>query len=148
MRASMVLRPAAALVLTLTVGCGSGTKYAPVSGRVTLNGQPLANATVSFQPIATEGNLEASALGSTGKTNANGEYTLTCADGHTGAWVGKHRVMISAVTEQVGETDARPPRGGWPQKDKVPAKYNSDSKEEYTVPAGGTDKADFALKAP
>jgi hypothetical protein len=146
MRATF-LGPALALPLALVVGCGSGPKYAPVSGRVTLNGQPLANATVSFQPIA-EGSINAPAPGATGRTNANGEYTLASADGRTGAWVGKHRVRITAVAEQVGEGDARPPRGGWPQADKVPPRYNKDSKEEFTVPAGGTDKADFALTAP
>jgi hypothetical protein len=111
-----------------------------------MNGQPLAGALVSFQPIA-EGTVNAPAPGSTGRTNANGEYSLKSADGRTGAWVGKHRVSISLVTEQVGEGDARPPRGGWPQTDKVPPKYNRDSKEEYTVPSGGTDKANFELTA-
>jgi len=148
MRISKNLGPAVALTLLLAVGCESGTKYAPVSGRVTLNGQPLANATVSFQPIA-EGSVNAPGPGSTGRTNANGEFTLKAADGRPGAWVGKHRVQISMVTEQVADnSDARAPRGGWPQADKVPARYNRDSKEEFTVPAGGTDKADFALTSP
>jgi hypothetical protein len=142
-----ILGPALALPLALAAGCGSGPKYAPVSGRVMLNGQPLANATVSFQPIA-EGKMDAPAPGATGHTNANGEYSLTSADGRHGAWVGKHLVRITAVAEKVGEGDTRPPRGGWPQADKVPPRYNKDSKEEFTVPAGGTDKADFALTAP
>lgn len=148
MRASTILGPALALTLTLAVGCGPGAKYAPVSGRVTLNGQPLANATVSFQPIAADGGVNAPAPGSTGQTNANGEYTLVSADGKPGAWVGKHVVRITAVAEQVGDGDSRPPRGGWPQVDKVPARYNKDSKEEFTVPAGGTGSADFALTSP
>jgi hypothetical protein len=147
MRICTVLGPALALPLALTVGCGSGGKYAPVSGRVTLNGQPLANATVSFQPIA-EGSLEAPAPGSTGQTNANGEFTLMSAGGRSGAWVGKHRVRITAVAQQATTGDERPPRGGWPMADKIPARYNQDSKEEFTVPAGGTDKADFALTTP
>jgi hypothetical protein len=148
MRISTVLGPALALPLALTVGCGSGGKYAPVSGRVTLNGQPLANATVSFQPIAEGGEVNAPAPGSTGQTNANGEFTLMSAGGRPGAWVGKHVVRITAVTEQAGTGDERPPRGGWPKVDKIPARYNSDSKEEFTVPVGGTDKADFVLTTP
>jgi hypothetical protein len=131
----------------LLAGCGSGPKYAPVSGRVTLNGKPLANATVSFQPIAHEGSIEA-APGSSGKTNANGEYTLSVSPSQSGAWVGKHRVMVSSLAEQVGESDARPPRGGWPIVDKVPTRYNKDSKETFEVPSGGTDKADFTLTSP
>ena len=38
-----------------------------------------------------------------------------------------------------------PPRGGWPQAEKVPSRYNSDSEETFDVPPGGTDKADFPL---
>jgi hypothetical protein len=136
------------VALVLALGCGSGRKFAPVSGKVTMNGQPLAGATVSFQPIAPEGSVDV-APGSAGKTNDKGEYTLKAADGKSnGAWVGKHRVRISALQEQTGTGDERPPRGGWPQQDKVPRKYNDESKETYDVPAGGTDKADFALTAP
>jgi hypothetical protein len=133
--------------LALVAGCDSGDRFAPVSGRVTLNGKPLANVTVSFQPIAPEGTRNAGP-GSTGKTNANGEYTLVGGKGEDGAWVGKHRVMITRLAEVVGESDARPPRGGWPLQEKIPAKYNNDSKETFTVPPGGTTSADFALTSP
>ena len=134
-------------LLVFLAGCGSGGQFAPVSGRVTLNGKPLAGATVSFQPIAPEGSRDA-APGSTGKTNENGEYTLVGSNGQTGAWVGKHRVVITLVSAEVGESDARPPRGGWPMKEKIPAKYNDSSKETFTVPSGGTTSADFALTGP
>jgi hypothetical protein len=135
------------VALLLALGCGSGKKFAPVSGKVTLNGQPLAKALVSFQPIAAQGSVEA-AVGSAATTNDKGEYTLKSSDGKIGAWVGKHTVRISAVSEQVGEGDERPPRGGWPQANKVPRRYNDDSKETFDVPSGGTDKANFDLKAP
>jgi hypothetical protein len=136
-----------ALAVALAVGCGPGNRFAPVSGRVTLNGQPLAGAVVSFQPIAPEGAVDAGP-GSMGKTNENGEYTLQADTGQKGAWVGKHRVRISLVTQQVGEGDARPPRGGWPHADKVPRRYNDESKETFDVLPGGTDKADFPLTSP
>src|SRR5205823_1557727 len=103
-----------------------------------------ANATVSFQPIAAGGDVEV-APGSVGKTNANGEYTLKVSTGKPGAYVGKHTVRISSLKEEVGGGDTRPPRGGWPVVDKVPRKYNADSKETFDVPSGGTDKADFTL---
>jgi hypothetical protein len=142
----MWLRTALVPLLALVAGCGS-EKFAPVSGRVTLNGKPLANATVSFQPIAAQGSRNA-APGSTGKTNDQGQYTLVGPQGEPGAWVGKHRIMITLVAEVVGETDTRPPRGGWPMKDKIPAKYNNDSKETFDVPSGGTTSADFTLTSP
>jgi hypothetical protein len=114
---------------------------------VTLNGKPLANALVVFQPIAPEKSLEAGP-GSTGKTDANGAFTLTATTGENGAVVGKHRVTINATEPQVGEADTRPPRGGWPMKDKVPRRYNDESNETFDVPPGGTDKADFPLTSP
>ena len=131
------------LALVVVAGCGSGRKLAPVSGRVTLDGKALVGATVSFQPIADEGALEAG-IGSQGKTNENGEFTLSTATGESGAFVGKHLVRISLINNQV-DLDKRPPRGGWPQMDLVPSRYNSDSEETFDVLPGGTDKADFPL---
>ena len=134
-----------ATVVLLALGCGSN-KFAPVSGTVTLNGQPLANASVSFQPVAPGGTVEAG-VGSSGKTGPNGEFTLVSSTGQTGAVVGQHRVRISALEKQAGETDARPPRGGWPMKDKVPAKYNNKSELTVDVPSGGTPNANFELRS-
>jgi hypothetical protein len=143
MRARLLL----GLVLLLALGCGTGKKIVPVSGTVTLDGKPLVGATVGFQPIAPEGKMDAGP-GSQAKTNNKGEFTLMTALGENGAVVGKHRVMISLLNEQVGDSDARPPRGGWPLADKVPKRYNSESKETFDVPAGGTNKADFVLTSP
>jgi hypothetical protein len=130
------------LALVAVLGCG-GNRFVPISGTVTLDGKPLPNATVSFQPIAPEGSIDAG-IGSTGKTDAQGHYSLIAANGQTGALVGKHRVQISAVAAEVGDSDERPPRGGWTQKDKVPEKYDKNPIEK-DVPAGGTDKMDFDL---
>ncbi|HZY86149.1 MAG TPA: hypothetical protein VFE78_15045 [Gemmataceae bacterium] len=140
MRAHLVL----GLALVLALGCGK--KMVPVSGKVTLNGQPLVGATVSFQPVASGGAAEAGP-GSAGKTNDNGEYTLTAATGQTGAWVGKHRVSITLLSPKVGEDDVRHSRRGPALADKVPARYNKDSKEVVEVPPGGMTK-DFALTSP
>jgi hypothetical protein len=142
------MRVCSALVTTLVflMGCGSGNQFARVSGRVTLNGKPLANATVSFQPISPE-NSSIAAPGSTGKTNEKGEFTLIGLNGEPGAWVGKHRVVITLLAPEVGESDERPPRGGWPQKEQVPEKYNNKSKETFDVPPEGTTSADFVLKS-
>jgi len=135
------------LALVLALGCGPGKKFVPVSGKVTLNGKPLANATVSFQPIGEAGAIEAG-VGSVAKTNEQGEFTLKASTGEMGALVGKHRVIISCPNPKIGDDDARPPRGGWPLADKVPSRYNAESKETFDVPAAGTDKADFLLTSP
>jgi hypothetical protein len=141
MRARLLL----GLALLTALGCG-GKSFAPVSGTVTLDGQPLAGATVSFQPIAPEGSAEAGP-GSNGKTNDKGEFTLAGDKGQKGALVGRHRVIITCLQQQVGESDARPPRGGWPLGDKVPPRYNSESQETFEVPSGGTTQAEFKLSS-
>jgi hypothetical protein len=59
-----------ATTLFAIIGCG-GVKYVPVSGVVTLDGKPLANAMVLFQPIGDQGGV-----GSTAKTDSEGRYKL------------------------------------------------------------------------
>src|SRR5690242_9739723 len=125
MRAPSVKRAVARVVtcvlftfgLVSLVGCGGSEKFAPVSGKVTVNGKPLVHANVSFQPLAKPGSIEAGE-GSTSWTNDKGEFTLSSSTGKAGALVGKHRVSISAIDPQIGEHDTRPPRGGWPRADK------------------------------
>src|SRR5207237_943724 len=104
----------------------------------------------SVRNITTDINLQvfmalstlAGGEGSAGKTNDKGEFTLKSSTGKTGAMVGTHRVSISALEAQVGDRDTRPPRGGPPLADKVPARYNSKSELTFPVPRGGSDKAD------
>jgi len=135
-----------AAALVTVSGCGEVQKVASVSGVVTLNGKRLANASVTFSPIAKEGSIDAGD-GSAGKTNANGEYTLTTSRGVPGAMVGKHRVRISLMAQQVGTGDERPPRGGWPVKDQIPARYNGETTLTFDV-VPGPNQADFSLISP
>jgi hypothetical protein len=111
---------------------------------VTLDGKPLAGVDVSFQPIAPEGSIEAG-VGSSGRTDKDGHFTLKAATKQNGAVVGKHRVYISSLAPQAASNDERFQRGGPPLMEKVPTKYNANSNLIIEVPAGGTAKADFAL---
>jgi hypothetical protein len=127
-------------------GCGS-RQFVPVSGKVTLNGKPLANALVSFNRIPPEGSIESgpSAVGTTGQ---NGEFTLRVSLKQAGALVGKHRVAITAMSSQVDpESDAPVAPGGGP-RNILPARYSEKSELTFEVPAGGTGQANFDLKAP
>jgi hypothetical protein len=143
--------PYAFVVLALALGCSSEKKFVPVSGRVTMNNQPLADALVSFRPVVPEGTLEAPE--STGKTNENGEFSLKTVTGQDGAWVGKHVVRITLVKLIPGaqaDSDARigGRRPNPPVEELVPARYNTNSKEEFDVPSGGTNQANFSLTKP
>ncbi|HEV3203175.1 MAG TPA: hypothetical protein VGY77_02275 [Gemmataceae bacterium] len=127
----------------LTIGC-SGGKTAPVSGKVTLDGKPLADATVVFQPIGSEKSVSPGP-GSQGKTDENGHYSLqVVGEGTHGAYVGKHRVEISKFVREKGEASGdRDNRS----RDIVPPKYNLKTTLTRDVPPGGTQKANFDLES-
>jgi hypothetical protein len=122
------------------LGCGSD-QIVPVSGRVTLNDQPLRNAAVTFQPVAAAGNNPGP--GSGGFTDEDGRYTLkVIGSGTPGALVGKHKVQITLVPPDSNPADDRPKRFK-----RLPAKYSGKGTLlEFAVPAGGTDSANFALR--
>ena len=76
--------------LLLAVGCGrSGPELAQVSGKVTLDGQPVAHAHLTFKPPAT-------GSGSTayGVTDSNGYYSLQYSRDANGALPGPYEVVI------------------------------------------------------
>src|SRR6516165_11429599 len=92
------MRSARCLVLVAALsGCWSAKPYetAAVSGRVTLNGKPLAGARVTFQPQHDPRQGPLSGPESHGMTDSEGNYTLTTVFQDKGAAVGRHRVMIS-----------------------------------------------------
>jgi hypothetical protein len=75
-------------LLICIAGCTKGgPQIAPVEGRVTLEGRPLANADIQFKPDGTE-------RPSTGRTDSEGHYTLMFKRGQPGAVVGPHTVRI------------------------------------------------------
>src|SRR4029077_20438615 len=127
------------VVLASVLGCGD-SKVASVSGTVKLDGEPLANAVVIFQPLG-DGQMNPG-VGSIGRTNDKGEYRLRLIDGGNGAIRGMHRVEISCPVDD-GENRPDEDRATKPQN-KVPDRYNADSKVTYEVKAG-KNKADFDL---
>ena len=131
---------AVAGLLLGVLGCG-GSDVVAVSGRVMLDDKPLAHATVVFEPLSAQTNP---GPGSTGTTNANGEFSLQLMTGKgQGALVGKHKVSITAY-EGGGEAPSSSPDAVF-RKALVPTKYNAESQLTFEVPAGGTNKAHFDL---
>lgn len=134
-------------MLMTAVGC-SGGSYAPVSGVVKINGKPYDKAVVTFQPIGTPSSPNPG-RGSSANTDENGRFVLICDD-IKGAVIGKHLVRImTRGNDVVGAS----PEGGSSDEtpanrpvDPIPAEWNSMSKVEFEVPAGGTDKANFDIE--
>jgi hypothetical protein len=139
-----VLRSVFAGCLVLVAcGCGSGDKVVPVSGLVTLDGQPVAGIAVSLEPIAAAGN-NAPGPAAFGVTGPDGRYTAKILSGErNGATAGKNRVKFCAYIDPAdimedGTVKNKP-------KIKVPSHYWSDPKIELDVPPRGTGSADFQL---
>jgi hypothetical protein len=132
-----------AAALLAAGGCGSGN-VAPVSGRVTLDGEPAAHARVTFQPLGSAENPNPGP-GSYAVTDADGRYALTVVGTkRPGAVVGRHRVSIRSSNGPSAEFPDAPPK----PKKPVPKEYNKESALEFEVPKGGTAEADFKLVTP
>lgn len=120
------------LLAVLLPGCGgSGPKVAPVSGRVTLDGAPLAGARIRFQPEASGGSP------SYGTADQDGHYVLGYKRGQPGALIGWHTVSI----ERGGHDD--PANKSKPRS--LPARYNVESELRKEVMDVVDNVADFEL---
>jgi hypothetical protein len=133
---------AAIIGTTVLIGCGDSRPYdlAPVSGVVTLDGQPLVAADIVFQP---QGQGEENpGPGSNGRTDESGHYELKTIRDEPGAVVGPHTVRIySHKPKQPGSSDV----DVVPRKELVPERYNAQTELVFDVPEDGTTEADFPL---
>lgn len=133
------------LLVIAFVGCGSSSGTVPVKGRVTLDGEPLANASISFIPQG-EGRQ------ATGTSDANGEFTMSTIDPKDGALPGTYKVAIvptspmdqtpeglSADEAMAAAAAAAAKRKGKPAGPEVPEAYTRVDKTPLTqeVPPKG-----------
>ncbi|MGH7201528.1 MAG: carboxypeptidase-like regulatory domain-containing protein [Planctomycetaceae bacterium] len=127
------------IVVLMACGCGSEEEIslAPVSGTVSLDGQPLPDATVTFAPQT----QDLIAPTSFGKTDAQGQYQLeTTHTAESGAVPGQHEVRIVLPIEDVlvdGEFVSA--------EGQLPERYNKQTELTFEVPESGTDQANFEL---
>ncbi|MDH3718582.1 MAG: hypothetical protein OES79_10725 [Planctomycetota bacterium] len=130
------------MVLILAAGGCGGEAYplAPVAGTVTLDGAPVADARIGFEPVRQDDSPNAGP-GSYGKTDPQGRYRLKALHGDEGAVVGPHVVWISTLEEKEhpdGRIEIL-------VEERIPARYRGGATLQFTVPADGTDEADFKL---
>ena len=131
-------------------GCGGRPagypETAPVSGRVTLDGEPLEGASVSFIPAA--------GRSSSGQTDSSGRYQLYYTGRIKGAMLGKHRVSISrqvpdqqhVLTEDEQELREQGHYQG-PQIESLPPCYHGSTSELTAEVTAGRNTVDFALRS-
>jgi hypothetical protein len=130
-------------VALFVAGCGKNPhRLAPVSGTVTMDGKPLANAAVAFLPDTKPGAKPSPT--SRGETDKNGRYMLMSSEDKPGAVVGTSKVRISTMKSTGGSEGEG---GALLARETVPEKYNARTELTFEVPEEGTDAADFDLKS-
>jgi hypothetical protein len=118
------------------IGCdNSATRLkglVPVEGVVYYDGQPLADATVSFNPD------NPAIRSASGRTNAEGKFTLTTLNAKDGAMPGEYKVTISKFEVAADKSIVS----------LLPKKYASSTESGFTasVPAKGVKDLKFDLK--
>jgi hypothetical protein len=139
----MTARHGLALIalFVLLAGCGGGPKPVPVSGLVTLDNKPLANATLQFVPVSGSSDT-AYQVSSVGTTGEDGRYTLVLnSDANSkGAVAGKYKVIITVGAPTGTETKHTFHK-------QLPEKYNRKTELECDVPPAGRDDANFSLSS-
>ena len=113
-----------AFAIFVAHGCQSEVELGDVRGKVTMDGEPLPNATIRFIP--TGGGRSA-----LGRTNAEGEYQMQYSATASGALVGPVRVEITVaeeVEDRRGHTYMSP--------ELVPEKYNVKSELSAEITRG------------
>jgi hypothetical protein len=126
------------LFIFIFAGCGSsGPEIAYVSGRVTMDGKPLPNASIVFIP---ENGRPAGA-----RTDKDGKYVLNFNETRQGAMPGQNTVRIT--TQREAEQDENGKTVLPASIETVPAKYNTNSTLSFTVEPKKKNVADFNLKS-
>jgi hypothetical protein len=122
----------------LLCGCSRGsTGYEAVSGSVTFEGKPLNEGTIQF--FTTDEHPTAVA----GANIAGGNYKVP---GDHGLKPGKYLVRISS-TERVEVPPVSPhAMSSFRVRERIPARYNTESTLNMEVSAGGSGSCNFKLE--
>ena len=131
--------------LTFT-GCGGN--LVTVKGKVTLDGEPLSGATVSFVPMGQGSDKLGTPIG---LTDDSGIFYLTTRDQHDGAMPGEYKVTI----KKYGMPDKQPTSLETPHDRESANAYvreltNRGGKLDYVTPIDYADqnKTPFTVKIP
>ena len=141
-KATAMLRVLAISGLVVFVGCGANPADYPemgsVSGRVTHDGEPVENARVVFKP--------ATGRGSSGTTDASGNYELRYSGNVIGAVLGKHSVSIfKEVVDPEAPVPSEENAVEVPRINLIPARYSGADSELSGEVTAGKNTIDFEL---
>ncbi len=126
------LMVAGSLLMVCVAGCSGPSAdlpdLAPVSGTVTMGGEPLSGVAVVFE--------SAKGQAAYGTTDQSGRYELNFKGDTKGAQVGENTVRITTPLDHPAPAD---------YKDPIPEKYNTSSQLKVTVEPG-PNTHDFTLE--
>ena len=130
-----------ASLITGAIGCSDSGGRERVTGRVTLDGKPLAEGTVSTK-------LE-KGRGSSGQIQPDGTFTLGHPADGPGAALGTHSVSVVAIEGGTERLDDEEVEISGQIRSLVPLKYNSPRTSGLTieVTAGGENNFTLELKS-
>ncbi len=136
-------RTLAVLMCVAMAGCTAQAELDPlprvtVSGKVTIDGQPMPAGTIQFNPTASTESV--TAVGEI----VDGKYTI---DRTQGPVPGHFRIQISGQPHVTIGPNEEPGGTSRRVKETIPARYNVKSELERDVKAEGPNEFDFDLKS-
>jgi hypothetical protein len=137
------LAVAVTLLSMAPAGCGGPKhEFAEVTGKVTLDDQPLPGVMVRFYPLSDAAEQLPYA---TAMTDDAGVYRLTSQTGEPGALVGRNRVVVHWPSRDLLEAEGRRPPTA---SQRIPLRYTvaADSPLEFEVKGGGPQTFDLPLQ--
>lgn len=141
--------PQVAGILILLTGLGCGASPVGVKGALTVDGKPLANATVMFVPEDADGKT------ATGTTDASGAFRLTTFKLNDGAMRGSYKIVVThsepvVIPKDIKDVDEQKAYvASQPRKPSiVPEKYSHAEQTplKHRVPQDGDAKIE--IKSP
>ncbi len=130
------------MTTALIVGCGGGPEGPAVystTGKITLDGNPVSNATVEFSPQKQSGGQPL--LAAVGNTDEQGNYVMYTR-GYKGCGAGEFAVGISTFSEPSGE------EGEAAKAESVPSAYRGENSSlKAAVTSDGENVFNFDLKS-
>jgi hypothetical protein len=141
------IRSVVLLMLVAAIGCGkssSGPVTYPVTGKVTMEGTPVAGAVVTFAPVSSD----AGAVGAVAQTEPDGSFNVKIEldkgkSSKEGLPAGDYRISIVKLESPSGEPSlTKPPKNTLPPQYAMP----ETSKLTASVKADGENFVELALQ--
>jgi hypothetical protein len=154
LRRCLALGAIAAALMLAGLGCGSGaTKLYKVSGKVTLDGKPVSEATVEFEPLDPAGGQKPAS----GRTGSDGTFSLSTNTSGDGAVAGKYKVTIKKLKVGGDNGFAQKPEGDKQMMEMMIKHFANRSKQKNAPPLpanelpeeyGGLDRTPLTAEVP